>query len=57
MKQFLRQKGPDLILLAGAAAIATGAGMIYIPAGLIAGGVLAIVWWTLDSLSGGGDGE
>lgn len=32
----------ELILLAGAAAVAVGAGMIYLPAGLIAGGTLAI---------------
>ena len=31
----------ELVLLAGAAAVAVGAGMIYLPAGLIAGGVLA----------------
>lgn len=33
----------ELVLLAGAAAVAVGAGMIYLPAGLITGGGLAIV--------------
>ena len=32
----------ELVLLAGAAAVAVGTGMIYLPAGLIAGGGLAI---------------
>ena len=32
----------ELTLLGGAIAIAVGAGMIFLPAGLIAGGVLAI---------------
>lgn len=32
----------ELVLLAGAAAMAVGAGMIYLPAGLITGGGLAI---------------
>lgn len=32
----------ELVLLAGAAGVAVGCGMIYRPAGLIAGGVLAI---------------
>ena len=31
----------ELVLLAGAAAVAVGTGMIYLPAGLIAGGGLA----------------
>ncbi len=32
----------ELVLLAGAAAVSVGCGMIYLPAGLIAGGVLAV---------------
>lgn len=32
----------ELVLVAGAAAVAVGAGMIYLPAGLITGGGLAI---------------
>lgn len=45
----------ELALLAGAAAVAVGAGMIYLPAGLIAGGVLCIIGAVL-SLWGGEDG-
>lgn len=40
------------MLLAGIGAIAAGAGLIYLPAGLIAGGVLAVAWWALDALGG-----
>lgn len=32
-----------LVFLAGAAAVTVGAGMIFLPAGFITGGVLAIV--------------
>lgn len=46
----------DLVLLGGAAAVAVGAGMIYLPAGLIAGGSLAIAGAVL-SIWGEGDGE
>ncbi len=45
----------DLFLLGGAVAVAVGAGMIYLPAGLIAGGALAIAGAVLSSLGGGGD--
>ena len=45
----------DLVLLGGAVAVAVGAGMIYLPAGLIAGGVLAIAGAVLSSLGGGGE--
>ena len=43
------------MLLAGTGAVALGAGLIYLPAGFIAGGALAIAWWVLDSLDGRGD--
>lgn len=33
----------DIIYMAGVAAVAVGAGLIYLPAGLIVGGALAIV--------------
>ena len=46
----------DLVRVAGAAAVAVGAGMIYLPAGLITGGVLAIAGAVLSSLSGGDGG-
>ena len=43
----------DLLVCAGVAAIAAGAGMIYLPAGLIVGGLGAI--WVAWQLSRGGD--
>ena len=51
----LSRFGADLVLIAGAAAVAAGAGMIYLPAGLIAGGLLAITGAVLTSLDNGGD--
>lgn len=53
MRTFWTNYGPGLVLLGGAALVAVGAGMIYLPAGVIAAGVEAIVWWVLDSLDGG----
>ena len=47
----------DLVLLGGAVAVSVGAGMIYFPAGLIAGGALAIAGAVLSSLGGGGKRE
>ena len=55
MRKFWSRHGPGVVLLMGCAAVALGTGMIYLPAGLIAGGVLAIAWWVLDSLDRGGD--
>lgn len=55
-KEFFARHGPGMVLLAGAGAVALGAGLIYLPAGFIAGGALAIAWWVLDSLDGRGDG-
>ena len=52
MRQFWKKFGSGLVLLAGMAAITLGAGMIYLPSGFIAGGVLGIVWWVLDTLGG-----
>lgn len=46
----------ELALLGGAVAVAVGCGMIYLPAGLIAGGALAIAGAVLSGL-GGGDGK
>lgn len=43
----------DFLLAAGAAAVSTGAAMIYPPAGWIAGGVLAIIGGILSALGGG----
>ena len=47
----------DLVLAAGAAAVAVGAGMIYLPAGWIVGGALVIAGAVINSFSGGGDEE
>lgn len=44
----------ELVFVAGAAAIAVGTGMIYLPAGLIAGGTLAVVG-SVISMFGAGD--
>ena len=46
----LVRRGTDVVLAAGAALVAVGAGMIYLPAGLIAGGAL-----TMAALGGGGE--
>lgn len=56
MKQFWRglsRYAADLIMVAGAAAVAIGAGMVYLPAGLIVGGMLAVAGAVLNSLGGG----
>ena len=42
IKKALGRRGAELALVAGAASVAVGAGLIYPPAGLIAGGLLAI---------------
>lgn len=43
----------DLLFVGGAAAIALGVGLIYHPAGLIAGGVLALVGAKMASVPPG----
>ena len=53
LRKGLARYAGDLVLVAGAAAITVGAGMIYLPAGLSAGGVLAIAGVSLNSLGGG----
>jgi len=45
----------EMVFLAGAAAIAVGAGMVYLPAGLIAGGVLAVGGAVIAMVGGGDD--
>lgn len=52
MKDFLKRNGSSLVLGAGVSAVCIGVGMIYLPAGIIAAGVMAIAWWVLDSLEG-----
>lgn len=44
----------ELVFVAGAACIAVGVGMIYFPAGLIAGGALAVAG-SVISMFGAGD--
>lgn len=55
LRKALAKYAADLMMLAGAAAIVIGAGMIYLPAGVIAAGVLALGGAVLDSLGGGGE--
>lgn len=54
LKQALSELIPDLLLIAGGAAVAVGAGLIYPPAGLIVGGLLVIAGVALSAR--GGDG-
>lgn len=53
LKKALGRFVSDLALIGGAAAIAIGVGMYSLPAGLIAGGVLAIAGVVLSVLGGG----
>ncbi len=53
LKKALGRLVSDLALIGGAAAIAVGVGMYSLPAGLIAGGVLAIAGVVLSVLGGG----
>ncbi len=55
LKKVLGRYAADLILVGGATAVAVGAGLIYLPVGLIAGGLLAIAGAVLSTL--GGDGN
>lgn len=47
---------PEVTLLAGAAAVAVGVGMLCLPAGVITGGVLAMAG-AVFSIWGAGDGK
>lgn len=49
----LRRYGADLVLLAGGAAVAVGAGMLSLPWGFITGGALLMAAAVLSSLGGG----
>ena len=49
-KKALGRMSADLVLVAGAAAVAVGAGLIYLPAGLITGGDLAIAGAVLRAM-------
>lgn len=54
MKKFLKKRAWDIVLASGATLVSAGVAMIYLPAGLIAGGLLVIVGGILGSLGGGG---
>lgn len=43
----------DLLMIIGAATLSLGIGMIYVPAGVIAGGILLVLGGALEGLSGG----
>lgn len=45
----VRDWTPDAMLLGGAAAVAYGAGLVFVPAGFIVGGVLLLVGGYLAS--------
>ena len=51
--KYLAGHAAEILLIAGAAAISAGAGMISLPAGLIVGGTLAVIVAVLDIRSGG----
>ncbi len=55
LKKGLARFASDLALILGGAAVSAGAGMIYLPAGVIVAGALMIAGVVLSSL-GGGDG-
>ena len=55
LRQALGRYASELVLIAGATAVSVGTGMIYVPAGLIAGGLLAIAGAVLSMLGGGGE--
>ena len=54
MKKFLKQRAWDIVLASGATLVSAGVAMIYLPAGLIAGGALIIIGGILGSLGCGG---
>lgn len=53
LKKALGKLAGELVLIGGAAAIAVGVGLYSFPAGLIAGGVLAIAGAVLSAFGGG----
>ena len=55
LRKAMAKYAADVALIVGAAAVSVGTGMIYLPAGVIAAGVLLISGVVLSSL-GGGDG-
>ena len=55
LRQALGRYLAELALLAGCTAITLGAGMAYLPAGLITGGALVALGAILSMLGGGDD--
>ncbi|MDN0031623.1 hypothetical protein QVN85_01780 [Oscillibacter valericigenes] len=53
LRKAIAKYATDLVMIAGGAAIAVGAGLIYLPAGLIVGGVLTVAGAVLNGLGGG----
>ena len=53
LKKKIAEYVTDIALIAGAAVVAIGAGMIDLPAGFIVGGCLLIAGAVLSSLDGG----
>ena len=55
LKKVLSELLGDFILIMGGALIAVGVGMIYVPAGVIAAGLLVVAGIALANRDGGGD--
>lgn len=55
LRQALGRYLAELILLGGCVSITVGAGMAYLPAGLIVGGALVALGAILSMLGGGDD--
>lgn len=54
-KKGVSKYSTDLVMVGGAAAMVVGIGLIYVPAGMIAAGILAMAGAMLSILGGGGD--
>lgn len=52
MKRLIEAWAPDALMVAGACAIAYGAGLVYLPAGFVAGGGFALAAGWLLARSG-----
>lgn len=55
IKDFAQRSKTDLLIVVGALLVAVGVSLIYLPAGLIVGGVLLIGMAVLDASGTGGD--
>ena len=52
LKDAIRRAAPDVLLVAGAAAVAVGCGMIWLPLGVIVAGAAMIVFAILSGPGG-----